>query len=134
MASKKSCFIPCADKYDKELTFLRAPDELDDGHEIDTRDWSEWKEAGGAYGAIATQGNRATFRQFEIAGQAHGVVDAIITTAWNDITAAIDHGFAIRIDQFGKKKYYHIAQAINVDENCVEMMFICRNTTPGGTV
>jgi hypothetical protein len=124
--------MPCSDKYDKELTFLRAPDVLDDAHEINTRDWSDWRKVGEAYGSVATQGTFAAGRQLEVARQAHGIVDAIITTEWTETAQTIDNGCAIRLSQFGIVTYWHVVAAVNVNMDYTQMMFICRNTKPGG--
>lgn len=113
-----NCNLPCGTAYPTKLTILRAPDELNDGQEIEDRDWSEWATAGYAYGNCKT----GTAREVFVAGQTHGQVDAVIKTAWSTKTKDLTNSNALLVNG----SYYHIIGAINVDELNVEMQFICR--------
>lgn len=126
--AKKKCSTSCNNNYDKLIRFLRAPNELNADQEIETRDWSEWDTAGGAYASIHTAGSRAVF----VANQTHQSVDAVIECAWNSITRLVGSNYAIKRMNFGEALYFHIVDAINVDFNNQTMRFMCRITTPNG--
>lgn len=126
---KSKCRQTCASKYDKLITFLRPPDELDANYEIDTRDWAAWTEIGPGYVSIVTGGGR----EIEVANQIHGHVDAIIECQWGSVSRTVDFGCAIRRQGFGDPTYWQVIAAINVNENNVTMKFICRNTKPNGS-
>jgi hypothetical protein len=115
---KTQCHLPCATEYPTAITVLRAPDELNDDQEIETRDWNDWAIAGYAYGRVKT----GTAREVLSAGQTHGQVDAVVFSPWGTKTKDLTNSNALKING----SYYHIIGAINVDELNVEMQFICR--------
>jgi len=124
--AKKKCQTSCSSNYDKLITFLRAPNELNADQEIETRDWSEWDTAGKAYATIHTAGSRAVY----IANQTHQSVDAVIECAWNSITRRVGSNYAIKRMNFGEILYFQIVDAINIDFSNQTMRFMCRITTP----
>ena len=127
--AKKKCAIPCPSKYNKLVTFLKAPDELNANQEIETRDWSDWTETGKCYAEIHTAGSRAV----NIANQSHEQVESVVECPWGGTTRRVTGNYAIRrTDVDGTYLYRHIIAAINVDEDNVVMRFICRTTTPNG--
>jgi len=118
MAKQQRCYLPCANEYPLALEFLTPPDELDIDYELDTRDWTQWATLGRSYGRVET----GSGREFQMAAQIHGLVDAVITAPWGSVSRQVTNNYAIKVNSV----YYQIIAAINVDEMNSEMKFICR--------
>lgn len=128
MAKAKQCTIPSLQDYDKLVTFLRAPNELTDDQELETRDWHDWSESGRSYARVHTTGSRAV----SVANQSHQQIDAVIECPWNKTTNAVKHYYAIRIKDISGSVYFQVVTAMNVDMANHTMRFICRTTDPEG--
>jgi len=129
MARHRECEIPCPSEYDKLITFLRPPDELNADQEIEARDWIDWTTAGKAYASIKTRGSRAV----NIANQSHQSIDAVIECAWNGTTRIVSDAYAIRLKAPDNQyTYLHVVAATNVNYANTKMQFLCRETNPTG--
>jgi hypothetical protein len=130
MAKKQQCAIPSLQDYEKVVTFLKAPNELTDDQELETRDWSDWAVAGQSYARIHTTGSRAV----SVANQSHQQIDAVIECPWNATTNAVKHYYAIRIKDLCGWVYFHVIAPMNVDMRNHTMRFVCRSTSPEGVM
>ncbi len=127
--AKRKCEIKDPSYYDKFVTFLKAPDELNANQEIESRDWNDWTIDGRSSAKISTKGSRIV----NVASQDHGQVDAVIECPWGSTTRTITDSHTVRIRKFdGKYRYLAIINAVDVDFANTEMRFICRETTPNG--
>ncbi len=126
---KQKCEIEDPSSYNKFVTFLKAPDELNANQEIENRDWNDWTVDGRSSAKIATKGSRIV----NVASQDHGQVDAVIECPWGSTTRRISDSHSIRLNNYdGSKRYLAIINAVNVDLANIKMRFICRETTPNG--
>lgn len=125
--TKQTCGLPDPSKYNKRITILRAPDELEE-QEAETRPWRDWRTKGAAYAAVHTSGSR----QVSVASQVHQYVDAVFETPWTQVSKAVRSSDAVKLIQGDDITYWHVVAAENVDMNNVEMRLICRTTTPSG--
>lgn len=125
--TKLKCQMPDPSKYGNTIYFLRAPDELED-QEVETRDWSDWRNKGASYAAVYTGGSR----QVTVAAQVHQQVDAVIETPWTELTETIRSSDAIKLVKGRYVTYWQVIATENIDMQYMEMRFICRLTTPQG--
>lgn len=128
MAKSRPCGLPAPETYDKLVTFMKAPNELTDDQELETRDWHDWSEAGRSYARVFTTGSRAV----SVANQSHQQIDAVIECPWSKTTNAVKHYFAIKIRDISGSVYFQVVTAMNVDMGNHTMRFICRSTSPEG--
>lgn len=107
----------CGTTYPLAIQLLKPPDTLNDGQEIDARNWDDWATVGYFYGRCRS----GSAREVIAANQTHGQTDAVFWAPWNSVTRSITERNAIKVNG----SWYNIRGAINVDELNVEMMLLC---------